>query len=83
MNHDHEMTLPRAHWDGNTSAEGAAIAIRSMLYPSPEELSMIIAVLAVKINENGALSDGCRESVIEQLDEIADEIDAEQMEQAK
>jgi hypothetical protein len=48
-----------------------------MQHPMPRELSTIIAVLAVKINENGALSDRCRKSVIEQLDEISDEIDAD------
>jgi len=69
-----------------TSAERAANVIRSMQNAMPHDLSMLCSVLATKINENGALSDGCRKSVIEQLDEVADEIDADyaaQMEQAK
>jgi hypothetical protein len=68
------------------TADQAATAIREVQHAMPHDLSMLCAVLAAKINENGALSDLCRKSVIEQLDEIADEIDADfsqQMEQAK
>ena len=86
MNYDQQLSLSVSASNGNTPAEWAAIAIRSMLYPSPKELSMVVSVLAAKILENGALSDLCRKSVIEQLDEIADEIDADyaqQMEQTK
>jgi len=86
MKYDQQLSLSVSCMNGNTPAEWAAIAIRSMIYSSPHELSMVISVLAGKINENGALSDRCRKSVIEQLDEISDEIDADyaqQMEQAK
>jgi hypothetical protein len=59
------------------TADQAATAIREVQHAGHFDLSMICAVLAAKINENGALSDRCRKSVIEQLDEIADEIDAD------
>jgi hypothetical protein len=55
----------------------AATALRYMKHAMPHDLSMIVSVVAAKINENGALSDRCRKSVIEQLDEISDEIDAD------
>jgi hypothetical protein len=69
----------------NIAAHQAATAIREMQNAMPHDLSMICAVLAAKINENGVLSDRCRKSVAEQLDEVSDEIDADysqQMEQA-
>jgi hypothetical protein len=59
------------------TANQTANAIRAMQHAMPHDLSMLCAVLAAKINENGALSDRCRKSVIEQLDEVADEIDAD------
>jgi hypothetical protein len=59
------------------TTDQAATAIREVQHAMPHDLSMIVSVLSAKILENSALSDRCRKSVIEQLDEIADEIDAD------
>ena len=50
-------------------------AIRYWCHPSHNELSGMLATLAAKIKENGSLSEKCKASIIDQLDEMADEID--------
>lgn len=50
-------------------------AIRDWHLPGHHELSTVIAVLAAKVKDNGALGDAVKTSVVEMLDELADEID--------
>lgn len=50
-------------------------SIRDWRLPDHHELSTVIAVLAAKVKDNGSLSDAVKTSVVEMLDELADEID--------
>lgn len=59
----------------HTTDNDVCNSIRDWHLPDHHELSMVIAVLASKIKDNGALSDAVKTSVVEMLDELADEID--------
>lgn len=57
------------------SASTVCNAIRDWHLPGHHELSTVLAVLAEKVKDNGSLSDAVKTSVVEMLDELADEID--------
>lgn len=57
------------------SASTVCNAIRDWHLPGHHELSTVIAVLASKVKDSGALSDSVKTSAVEMLDELADEID--------
>jgi hypothetical protein len=54
---------------------GACNAIREMYMPGHHDFSQVLAVFASKLKDSGFLSEKVKRSVIEQLDELADEID--------
>ncbi len=67
------------------SAQEVANAIRNWHQPTHHELSMVIAGLAAKIKDMGGLTDSLTRSLVDQLDEMADEVDQDlvnQLEQA-
>lgn len=71
------MNTQYPHAGRKLTPEEVATAVRTMSDASHHELSMLIAVLTQQIHDNASLSDSCRRAVVEQLDEIADEIDAD------
>lgn len=59
----------------HTTCNTVCNAIRDWHLPGHHDLSTVIAMLASKIRANAALSDATKTSVVEMLDELADEID--------
>ena len=59
----------------HTTIGAVCNAIRSMRMPGHHDYSTVIAVLAASVKANGAMTDKCRTSIVDQLDEMADEID--------
>lgn len=77
------ISLPRTP---HCSTSDVCNKIREWRLPDHHELSQVIVMLAAKIKDNGALSEKCKASIVDQLDEIADEIDQDlvnQQEQTK
>ena len=52
-----------------------AIRRWSLSNPLHNDVSSVFAVMAIAINHNGAMTDKCRLSVIDQLDELINEVD--------
>ena len=52
-------------------------AIRRWSHSNPlhNEISSVFSVMAAAIHKNGAMTDKCRLSLIDQLDELANEVD--------
>jgi hypothetical protein len=65
----------------HTSCNTVCNSIREWRMPCHEGLATVIAVLASKVKDNGSLSEKAKRSVVEQLDELADEIDQDKTNQ--
>ena len=58
-----------------TNELNTAIRRWSRSKPLHNDISSVFAVLAAAVKQNGAMTDKCKSSVIDQLDELANEVD--------
>jgi hypothetical protein len=59
----------------HTTVSAVCNAIRDMHMPRHHDFSQVLAVFASKLKDSGFLSEKVKESVLDQLAELADEID--------
>lgn len=65
----------------HTTVNAVCNAIRDMHMPRHNDFSQVIAVFASKLKDSGFLSEKAKRSIVEQLDELADEIDQDKVNQ--
>lgn len=65
----------------HTTVCGACNAIRNMYMPRHNDFSQVLVVFASKLKDSGFLSEKAKRSIVEQLDELADEIDQDKVNQ--
>jgi len=59
----------------HTTVNAVCNAIRDMHMPRHHDFSQVLAVFASKLKDSGYLSEKAKESILDQLAELADEID--------
>ena len=59
----------------HTTVNAVCNAIRDMHTPRHHDFSQVLDVFASKLKDSGFLSEKAKRSIVEQLDELADEID--------
>lgn len=65
----------------HTTVNAVCNAIRDMHMPRHNDFSQVLAVFASKLKDSGFLSEKAKRSIVEQLDELADEIDQDKVNQ--
>lgn len=65
----------------HTTVSAVCNAIRDMHMPRHHDFSQVLAVFASKLKDGGFLSEKARESILDQLAELADEIDRDEANQ--
>ena len=65
----------------HTTVNAVCNAIRDMHMPRHHDFSQVLAVFASKLKDSGFLSERAKESILDQLAEMADEIDQDMVNQ--